>query len=281
MHMPAAPPRVLLVDDDADTREMYSWSLGARGFEVIGAGTALNALAEAGAEQPDIVVTDFSLPGMSGLELCARLREVPETASPIVLVSGRDFDGPAREEALKSCDAILLKPVLPDRLAEEIHRVLIRTTARRLREQLRDTRQRLKEKREALQSTAEAASAILAAVEETQRRRRRRAAILIADDHAHYVAVNDAACEVTGLSQEQLLSRSVWDITPGLNVSSGQRMWQEFIRRGTLEGTYSVAGDGAEPVTAWFAAVANIAPHLHVSLLSPLPAGPAGADTAA
>jgi CheY-like chemotaxis protein len=270
--VPATPPRVLLVDDDLDTREMYSWSLSARGFDVICAASGVNALAEAGADQPDIVVTDFTLPGMTGVELATRLKEVPATACPVVLVSGREFSGVARAEVLKVCDSILLKPVLPDRLAEEIRHVLIVTTARRLRQQMREMRARIREAVRTTKTGQEAAAAIVATVEELQADMRCRAAVLVADDQAHYIAVNHAACEVTGLSEEQLLTRSVWDITPGMDVPDGQRMWREFIERGALEGTYTVGAKGVAPVNAWFSAEANVAPHLHVSLLAPVPA---------
>lgn len=262
---------MLLVDDDEDTREMYSWSLGSRGYEVITAGSVLNALGEAGMELPDIVVTDFTLPGMSGLDLAARLREAPETSCPIVLLSGREFSGEEREQALRLCDSILLKPILPDLLGEEIRRVLILSTSHRLRQQLTAMRARLQNTLTQSESVRDAAREIVAAADAVQGARSR-TAVLIADDQAHYVAANDMACVVTGLSQEQLLSKSVWELTPGIDAESGQRLWREFIARGTVEGTYALSPDGTDLVTAWFTAAANVAPHLHVSLLAPVPA---------
>src|SRR6186997_3343717 len=56
-------PLILVVDDDMDTREMYGWCLEARGFRVALAGSFAAALEQAASETPDLVVTDFMLPG--------------------------------------------------------------------------------------------------------------------------------------------------------------------------------------------------------------------------
>jgi CheY-like chemotaxis protein len=273
MNVPVPPPRVLIVDDDADTREMYTWSLNAKGFDVLAVATGLNAIAEARAVPPDVIVTDFTLPGMTGLELASRVKQAPEISVPVVLLSGRQFSGADEQRLLDSCEKILLKPILPDTLAEEILRVVTIGTARRLRRQLRQVRTRLGDVRGSVKSQRDIARDILALAEETQRESKRRAAVLVADDNAHYVAVNDAACEVTGLGQDELLAKSVWDITPGQLIADARSMWDDFIRRGFLEGPYSLEPPGGKPVMAWFSAIANIAPRLHVSMLSPLPPG--------
>ncbi|MDH3498086.1 MAG: response regulator transcription factor [Gemmatimonadota bacterium] len=74
--MSAAPVRVLVVDDHAVVREGLRHVLGAAdGFVVVGeAGTGVEALALAAEHQPDVVLLDLSMPGMSGLEVTAALR---------------------------------------------------------------------------------------------------------------------------------------------------------------------------------------------------------------
>ena len=107
-------PIVLLVDDDVDTREMYAWCLQARGFEVVCAGTAAAGTELAENSHPDVIVTDFTLPGEDGFALATRLRSSAALAdTPAILVSGRAFVGNSGARALELFDRVLLKPVLP------------------------------------------------------------------------------------------------------------------------------------------------------------------------
>jgi CheY-like chemotaxis protein len=67
-------PRVLLVDDYPDAREMYTEYLEFSGYEVIGAGNGLEALQRAVDASPDIILMDLSLPVMDGWEATRRLK---------------------------------------------------------------------------------------------------------------------------------------------------------------------------------------------------------------
>lgn len=130
--MPNAP-LVLIVDDDADTREMYGWCLEGRGFRVALAHTTEAALAQAAAETPDVLVTDYTLPGGDGFTLADTLRQAPATSHvAMILVSGRDFMDEARTRASRLFDRVLLKPVLPDDLIGEILPLIAERTAARL-----------------------------------------------------------------------------------------------------------------------------------------------------
>ena len=114
-------PLILVVDDDLDTREMYGWCLEARGFRVALAGSFNAALEKAASETPDLVVTDFMLPGGDGFRLADALRRSPEMANlMMILVSGRSFPEEAQARAARLFNRVLLKPVLPDDLAVEI-----------------------------------------------------------------------------------------------------------------------------------------------------------------
>jgi CheY-like chemotaxis protein len=109
---------ILVVDDDMDTREMYGWCLEARGFRVALAGSFAAALEKAASETPDLVVTDFMLPGGDGFRLADALRGSPLTADvAMILVSGRSFPEDALARATRLFNRVLLKPVLPDDLA--------------------------------------------------------------------------------------------------------------------------------------------------------------------
>ncbi len=129
---PLTPRRlVLLVDDDRDCREMYARFLRAADFDVIEAHNGNQALSKAAEEAPAIVVTDLALPGLDGYQLTRRLRQQTSTSQvPIIAITGYGgfMDDTAR--ALSAgCDAVLTKPCLPDRLLDEIERLLSRAHA--------------------------------------------------------------------------------------------------------------------------------------------------------
>ena len=90
----AARARVLLVEDDADIRELIRYSLARAGFKVEEASDGAEALEKVLSISPDLVVLDVMLPGMTGLEVCQRLRSRPESARlPIGLqIIGRPAD---------------------------------------------------------------------------------------------------------------------------------------------------------------------------------------------
>ena len=115
------PPHVLLVEDDADTREMYSRYLTYSGMRVTEARTGRRALERVRDERPDIVVTDIAMPEMDGLELSRRLRADGSTHDlPIIAVSGQVTERAHQVGA----DMVLEKPCEPDRLLHAIEDVL-------------------------------------------------------------------------------------------------------------------------------------------------------------
>lgn len=81
--------RVLVVEDDAAVRRMLERSLGAEGFEVTAAPDGGAALAAAEAKVPDLVVLDVAMPGLSGFEVCRRLRAKGLTGG-VLMLTARD-----------------------------------------------------------------------------------------------------------------------------------------------------------------------------------------------
>ncbi len=113
--------RVVLVDDHEDSRELMEAVLTADGFEVEAVGDAERALEAARERIPDLVLTDLTLPAMSGEELVAELRSSKALAAvPVVAVSGRDVE----PSIANLFDRVLLKPVDPQTLTRELRRVL-------------------------------------------------------------------------------------------------------------------------------------------------------------
>ena len=118
-------PRVLLVDDYPDAREMYMEYLEFAGFEVIEAGNGMEALQRALDSAPDIILMDLSLPVMDGWEATRRLKGDKRTSSiPIVALTGHALAGISEGAKQAGCDAFVTKPCLPEDLVKEIRRVL-------------------------------------------------------------------------------------------------------------------------------------------------------------
>lgn len=127
-------PRVLLVDDYPDAREMYSEYLEFSGFEVIEAGNGQEALQRAVDAVPDIILMDLSLPVMDGWEATRRLKADKRTASiPVVALTGHALAGISEGAKKAGCDAFVTKPCLPEDLVKEIRRILDATNKKSTR----------------------------------------------------------------------------------------------------------------------------------------------------
>lgn len=102
---------ILVVDDDAPTRVILRMVLENAGHEVVEAAHGAAALDIIGPDLlPDIVMTDLTMPNLSGKELIERLRSAPRTASiPIVVVSG-NYDSARTLQASGLVEAVIDKP---------------------------------------------------------------------------------------------------------------------------------------------------------------------------
>ena len=119
------PIRILIVEDYADTRDLYVEFLSMQGHEVVAAEDGLEALHAARTVMPEVIVLDINLPKLDGLSVLRRLRADPELDQiPVLTLSaaiGREYE----EEALESGAARALhKPLLPDELHDAIVDVL-------------------------------------------------------------------------------------------------------------------------------------------------------------
>ena len=118
-------PRVLLVDDYPDAREMYTEYLEFSGFDVVQAGNGVEALQRAADAAPDIILMDLSLPVMDGWEATRRLKADQRTAGiPVVALTGHALAGISEGARKAGCDAFVTKPCLPEDLVKEIRRIL-------------------------------------------------------------------------------------------------------------------------------------------------------------
>lgn len=97
-----------MVEDDADLRSLLEELLAAHGFQVIAVGSAGDARAAIGARRPDVVVTDYAMPGESGLELVRTLRADPALRDLGVVVVSGETDRAGIQRAAQAAGASFL-----------------------------------------------------------------------------------------------------------------------------------------------------------------------------
>jgi len=118
--------RVLVVDDDPTVAEVVHSYLDRAGLAVTRAADGVTAMDVARRTHPDLVVLDLMLPGMSGLEVCRRLREVrPDVAVVMLTALGEESDRIVGLET--GADDYLVKPFSLDELVARVTTVLRRT----------------------------------------------------------------------------------------------------------------------------------------------------------
>src|SRR5438034_7114971 len=118
-------PRILVVDDNPDNRDMYSMYLEYTGFVVEVAGDGVSAFSQASATHPDLIVMDLSLPSMDGWETTRRIKADAGTRRiPVVALTGHALDESEHQARSAGCDSFLTKPCLPQDLVVEIRRLL-------------------------------------------------------------------------------------------------------------------------------------------------------------
>jgi two-component system, cell cycle response regulator DivK len=118
-------PLILVVDDYQDAREMYAEYLQFSGFRVAEARNGNEAVDQAFALRPDLILMDLSLPGKDGWEATRELKADERTRHiPIVALTGHALAGASDGAKKAGCDSFVTKPCLPDDLVVEVRRML-------------------------------------------------------------------------------------------------------------------------------------------------------------
>ena len=121
---------VLIVEDEPEIREMLNFSLTRAGFTVIEAATGEMALQRLDTDLPDILIVDWMLPGMSGVELAKRLRrEELTSALPLLMLTARNEETDVLKSFESGIDDYMSKPFSPKELVARIKALLRRSGA--------------------------------------------------------------------------------------------------------------------------------------------------------
>ena len=119
---------VLLVEDEPEIREMLSFALDRAGYRTIEAGTAEEALRKLDGPLPNLLIIDWMLPGMSGIELARRLRHEELTSElPLIMLTARGEESDKLKSFDSGVDDYITKPFSPRELIARVKALLRRT----------------------------------------------------------------------------------------------------------------------------------------------------------
>jgi two-component system, OmpR family, alkaline phosphatase synthesis response regulator PhoP len=117
--------KVLVVDDEIHIVHVVAIKLRNNGYEVITASNGAEAYELACAENPDVLVTDFQMPVMSGIELVQKLRENELTRNtPVIMLTARSFAITKEQQENMQISSCLSKPFSPRELLGNIEDIL-------------------------------------------------------------------------------------------------------------------------------------------------------------
>jgi two-component system response regulator ResD len=119
--------RVLVVDDEPTIVEVVGRYLERAGYAAAGAGDGFEALEAAATERPDLVVLDLMLPGIDGIEVMRRLRELAGPPLAVILLTARGEESDRLVGLRQGADDYVVKPFSPNELVARVGAVLRRT----------------------------------------------------------------------------------------------------------------------------------------------------------
>jgi len=129
---------LLIVEDEGALVELLRYNFEQEGFRVSAAADGEEALVMVAEDPPDIIVLDWMLPHLSGLEVCRQLRRRPETrAIPIIMLTARGEEGDRVRGLESGADDYLSKPFSPRELVARVRAVLRRVRPALAEERLR------------------------------------------------------------------------------------------------------------------------------------------------
>ena len=120
-------PLILIVEDEAPIVTLLRYNLEREGFRVIEAGDGEEALLLAAERKPDLILLDWMLPLLSGIEVCRRLRRSTEAKTvPIIMLTARGEEGDRVRGLNSGADDYITKPFSPSELIARVRAVLRR-----------------------------------------------------------------------------------------------------------------------------------------------------------
>lgn len=191
---------ILLVEDDEDTRFVYSVLLQMEGYRVTHVGTIADALARALSTNYDLIIMDIRLPDGDGVDLCERIRAFNKV-TPVMFVSAAAFEKDVERGMKAGAQAYMTKPADADNLLKNIGYLLGNKGA--------CTEDRKPALLPGLVTGASVAAALI-------------------DGSKRYKAVSPAYAEAGGYDAGELIGRAVTDIFPDVSGEAGKKIDEVF-----------------------------------------------------
>ncbi len=142
--------RILIVEDEEPLTLLLRYNLEAEGYEVETAARGDEADTRLKESTPDLVVLDWMLPGLSGIELCRRLRARPETRTlPIIMLTARGEESEKVRGLATGADDYIVKPFSVPELLARVRALLRRASPERVATVLDHRRHRARPREEA------------------------------------------------------------------------------------------------------------------------------------
>jgi two-component system, chemotaxis family, response regulator PixH len=116
---------ILIVDDIQSQLDLMAKYLGEAGYKIISVNNGQEAIAKSIASKPDLVVTDWMMPEMGGLDVCRKLSKNPETENiPVVACTAKDRDVDRMWAIKQGVKAYVTKPFTQDQLVSAVKGVI-------------------------------------------------------------------------------------------------------------------------------------------------------------
>jgi two-component system phosphate regulon response regulator PhoB len=127
------PPKVLIVEDEDSLVTLLSYNLQAEGYAVVHTASGGDAMMVVNEERPDIVILDWMLPGLSGIEICRQIRARPETKGlPVIMLTARGEEGDRIRGLQTGADDYVVKPFSVSELVARVKALLRRSSPERI-----------------------------------------------------------------------------------------------------------------------------------------------------
>jgi DNA-binding response OmpR family regulator len=123
-------PKVIIVDDDRETREMLTLALELEGFEVSQAANGLRLISAMHVDRPDVILLDVMMSWIDGFELCRSVKKNPEFENiPVLFVSARTSNEDRKKGLEAGAIDYFTKPLDTERLVGRIREILAKGAA--------------------------------------------------------------------------------------------------------------------------------------------------------
>src|SRR5688572_27727340 len=120
--------RLVIIDDHLETLEMIKYNLDKEGYEVKKFGNAVDALKYINEENTDLVLTDWMLPEMDGLDLSMKLKESPATQQiPLLMITCKSDENDVVTALELGVEDYIIKPLRPKEMLTRVKKILRRT----------------------------------------------------------------------------------------------------------------------------------------------------------